>query len=76
MNRAKKKHMTQDIINEILYTFLIEIVQSSKLFQRKHRWSVPYGWCGRCHTNFAIATPIFHTFTIAGHTISTPDIHF
>ena len=30
----------------------------------------------RCHTNFALpfATPAFHTFTIAGHTKSTPDI--
>ena len=32
---------------------------------------------GACSVaSVAVATPTFHTLTIAGHTKSTPDIHF
>ena len=33
-----------------------------------HGWRMPYGRCGRCHTNFAHATPTFCPFIIIGHT--------
>ena len=33
-----------------------------------HGWRMPYGWCGRCHTNFARATPTFCPFIIISHT--------
>ena len=32
------------------------------------RGELPYGRCGRCHTNFARATPTFRPFIIIGHT--------
>ena len=34
----------------------------------RHGWRMPYGRCGRCHTNFALATPTFCPFIIIGHT--------
>ena len=33
-----------------------------------HGWRMRYGRCGRCHTNFAHATPTFFPFIIIGHT--------
>ena len=36
----------------------------------RSRLRMPYGRCGRCHTNFASATPIFCSICIAGHTNS------
>ena len=34
----------------------------------RHGWRMPYGRCGRCHTNFARATATFCPFVIIGHT--------
>ena len=33
-----------------------------------HGWRMPYGRCGRCHTNFARATPTYCPFVIIGYT--------
>ena len=33
----------------------------------EHGWRMPYGRCGRCHTNFARATPTFCPFISIGH---------
>ena len=35
--------------------------------QCSHGWRMPYGRCGRCHTNCARATPRFCPFIIIGH---------
>ena len=46
------------------------------LIRCHHGWRMPYGRCGRCHTNFARATPTFCPFIIIGHTnFDLPVIH-
>ena len=37
----------------------------------RHGWSALYGWCGRCHTNFAIVTH----FTLLP-LLATPKAHW
>ena len=45
-----------------------EKMSRNHLYTLVHRWRMPYGRCGRCHTNFARATPTFCPFIIIGHT--------
>ena len=39
----------------------------------EHGWRIPYGRCGRCHTNYASATPTLCYLVIAGHTNNAAD---
>ena len=60
---------SDDPILWLLFSSRQRISNHFPLTTYMHGWRMPYGRCGRCHTNFARATPTFCPFIIIGKII-------